>query len=143
MGDVFDNPTNILKYASKETIENVQKCMVNPEFEKKYRQDQIVKLKSRLRQKQYERRLEEGNRNTKLTDELVMIKKHLFRHQQFVDGNGVDQKSLHAAFTFATGKNDKRSFDNRLHDYINYEYFIEAKSSGSIIYKAQDKLFEL
>ena len=70
MGDVFDDPRNIIKYASQETIDNVRRCMVDPEFEKKFRQDQIDKLKSRLRQKQYKRHLEEGNKKD-LTDQLV------------------------------------------------------------------------
>ena len=147
MGDVFDDPRNIMKYASQETIDNVKRCMVNPEFEKKFRQDQIYKLRSRLRQKQYEGRLEEGN--SKLIDELVLVKKYLSKHnEQFgdvehVEQNIVRQKNLQDAFIFATSKNDTRSFNNRLREYVIHGYFKEEKSVKSVAYKAQDKFFEL
>lgn len=91
MEDVLDDPKNIYNYASKETIENTSRCMVDPEFKKQYHERLLKGLLARKGQKVYERRFEEGNK--KLRDELVVIKKHLWENQHYDQQNIVRQST--------------------------------------------------
>ena len=144
MGDVFDDPRNILKYASQETIENVRRCMVDPEFNKEYHQFLINRLSARKKQKQHERyknALEE--RDKELRPELVVIKKHIEDHNTIIDQNKIREDHLYDAFVVATGKDDKRTFNKRLAQYILHEYFSKVKVVKTKAYRMEEKFLQL
>jgi hypothetical protein len=120
--------------------------MDDPEFDKQYHEGLVNRLKARKKQLQYQKyknALDE--RDKELRPELVLIKKHLENHSTIVivDQNKIREQDLYDAFIVATSKDDKRTFNKRLEQYIMYGYFTRVKVVKTEAYKMEDKFLQL
>jgi hypothetical protein len=111
-----------------------------------YHEGLVNRLKARKKQLQYQKyknALDE--RDKELRPELVLIKKHLENHSTIVivDQNKIREQDLYDAFIVATSKDDKRTFNKRLEQYIMYGYFTRVKVVKTEAYKMEDKFLQL
>ena len=96
----------------------------DPEYREQWHKETIAKLTAKARRRDnlnWQNKLKK--RDEEIRPEIREIKQHLVTVDNIIDLDRIDREKLYNAFVVVTNKTDPRTFEKRLKEYIQHEYF--------------------